>query len=135
MATENDTRGDAGASVDWEVAATLTCGDDALLGELIEMFPEESDKHLEAIRIGIEQGDGPTLARAAHTLKSSAGLFGASELAASALEMEILGQSSSFGEAAARLPGLQRMTSRVTAALKRGRPEVKPRKDTDNDEQ
>ena len=123
MTTESDTDSDAGIPVDWQVARTLTGGDDALLDELLELFPEESEKHLEAIRIAIEQGDGPSLTRSAHTLKSSAKLFGAARLAARALEMETLGQSSSTGEAEARLQDLQTETSRVIAALKLGRPE------------
>jgi HPt (histidine-containing phosphotransfer) domain-containing protein len=123
MAIEDKTESDAGIPIDWQVARNFTGGDDALLDELLELFPEESEKHLEAIRIAIERGDGPSLARAAHTLKSSARLFGASTLAARALEMETLGQSSSTVEAEARLPDLQTQTSRVIAALKQGRAE------------
>ena len=124
MTTDNDTDSDAGIPIDWQVARTLTGGDDALLDELLELFPEESEKHLEAIRVAIEEGDGPSLTRSAHTLKSSAKFFGAATLAACALEMEALGESSSTGEAEARLPDLQTETSRVIAALKQGRPKA-----------
>lgn len=124
MTTDNDTDSDAGIPIDWQVARTLTGGDDALLDELLELFPEESEKHLEAIRVAIEEGDGPSLTRSAHTLKSSAKFFGAATLAARALEMEALGESSSTGEAEARLPDLQTETSRVIAALKQGRPKA-----------
>lgn len=123
MTTENEPHNDAAGSIDWEVARTLTGGDDALLDELIALFPVESAKHLEAIRIAIEQGDGPSLTRAAHTLKSSAKIFGATTLAACALEMETLGQSTSTREAEARLADLRTQTSRMIAALHRGRPE------------
>ena len=88
------------------------------------MFPEESEKHLEAIRAAIEQNDGPSITRAAHTLKSSARFFGAATLAARASEMETLGESLNTAEAEARLLDLQRETSRVIAALKQGRPEA-----------
>ena len=95
MSEDNsDSGGESGSPVDWEVARTLTGGDDELLEELIALFPEESARHLEAIRTAIEQRDEVSLTRAAHTLKSSARLFGATSLAASALELETLGQSS-----------------------------------------
>ena len=124
MATEEKTESDAGIPIDWQVARNFTGGDDALLDELLEMFPEESEKHLETIRAAIAQGDGPSLTRAAHTLKSSARFFGATRLAAGALEMETLGESSRTAEAEVRLPDLQTETSRVIAALKQGRPEA-----------
>ena len=124
MATDDNIESDAGIPIDWQVARNFTGGDDALLDELIEMFPEESEKHLEAIRIAIEHGDASSLTRSAHTLKSSARFFGAATLAAHALEMETLGESSSTAEAEARLLDLQTETSRVIAALKQGRPEA-----------
>ena len=113
----------AESCIDWEAARTLTGGDDELLDELIEMFPLESGKHLAAIRVAIEQSDGPSLTRAAHTLKSSARLFGAAALAERAQEMEALGQSSSVELARDGLPGLETELDRVIAALKLGRPQ------------
>ena len=124
MATDENTESDAGIPIDWQVARNFTGGDDTLLDELVELFPEESEKHLAAIRAAIAQGDGPSITRAAHTLKSSARFFGAATLAARALEMETLGESSSTADAEARLPDLQTETSRVIAALKQGRPEA-----------
>ena len=59
MATEDKTESDAGVPIDWQAARNFTGGDDALLDELLQMFPEESEKHLEAIRAAIEQNDGP----------------------------------------------------------------------------
>jgi len=123
MTTENtDPDRSADPAIDWDTAHNLTGGDEELLDELIELFPEESTKHLEEIRVAIEQGDASSLTRAAHTLKSSARLFGALSLADRALEMETLGQSSSIQEAQARLPDLTTETRRVNAALQH-RPE------------
>ena len=119
---DTDRKDDAEAVVDWNAARSLTGGDDALLDELIELFPEESAKHLAAIRAAIEEGDAPALTRAAHTLKSSARLFGAKGLAARALELEELGRCSKPADALARLPELESETERVLAALKRGYP-------------
>ena len=124
MTTEKvDPVGDVPVCVDWEVARSLTGGDDGLLAELIEMFPAESAKHLQAIGLAVEQEDGDLLTRAAHTLKSSARLFGAAQLAAGALEMEMLGRSSNLGVARGLLANLEIETARVIDALNQGRPD------------
>jgi len=104
--------------VDWDAARNLTGGDDSLLDELIELFPAESAKHVEAIRQAIEAGDAESLTRAAHTLKGSARLFGAGALAACALELENLGRADSLDEAAKRVPEISAATDRVVAALR-----------------
>jgi HPt (histidine-containing phosphotransfer) domain-containing protein len=114
---------DAESCVDWDAARNLTGGDDELLDELIDMFPLESARHLEAIRLAIEQSDGPSLTRAAHTLKSSARLFGAAALAERAQEMEGHGQSSNFELASDGVAGLETELDRVIDALKLGRPQ------------
>ena len=124
MNTEKvDPVSDAPVCVDWEVARSLTGGDDGLLAELIEMFPAESAKHLKAIDLAVEQGDENSLTRAAHTLKSSARLFGAVQLAASALQMEMLGRSSNLEAAPGLLADLEIETARVIEALNQGRPD------------
>ncbi len=107
-------------SVDWEVARKLTAGDTELLDELLALFPKESNKQLGAISDAIEQGDGPGLVRAAHTLKSSANMFGASALAAHALEMETLAQAANIVEAKSLLPHLHDALERVFMALEQG---------------
>ena len=106
--------------IDWEVARSLTGGDAGLLDELVALFPVESAKHLGEIRAGMASGDAQRVARAAHTLKSSAGFFGARTLVACALEVEQLGKALNLPQAAARLPTLQSETSRLTAALAAG---------------
>jgi HPt (histidine-containing phosphotransfer) domain-containing protein len=103
--------------VDWETARRLTGGDAELLVELGELFGPESAKHLAAIRDAIAAADGPGLTRAAHTLKSSAKLFGAEVLVDRALEMETLGQDSRFSDADARLPELESAARDVVEAL------------------
>ena len=108
--------------IDWQVARSLTGGDEELLDDLIELFPAESSKHLHNVRTGIETGDAHLLVRGAHSLKSAAGFFGAVTLIACALEVEDLGRASSITEAAERLPALEAETFRLTAALKQARP-------------
>ena len=108
--------------IDWQVARSLTGGDEELLNDLIELFPAESSKHLHNVRTGIETGDAQLLVRGAHSLKSAAGFFGAVTLIACALEVEDLGRASSITEAAERLAALEAETSRLTAALQQARP-------------
>jgi CheY-like chemotaxis protein len=104
--------------VDWEVARRLTGGDESLLAELIELFPEESSSHLAAVRAGIAEQDAESLTRGAHSLKSSAGFFGAAQLVSLALEMETLGRAGSLSDAAERVVALEEAVACVTAALK-----------------
>lgn len=114
---DSDLERNAGDVVDWEAARQMTGGDDALLDELVALFPEESAKHLEAIREAIGNQDSESLNRAAHTLKSSARLFGASALATCALTIENLAGTAEMDEAAALVPELESHLRRVVAAL------------------
>jgi CheY-like chemotaxis protein/HAMP domain-containing protein len=103
--------------VDWEVAARLTGGDEDLLKELTAMFPVESAQNIQAITTALQERDAEALTRAAHTLKSSARLFGAQALVASALAMEESGQRSCFTSAQQNLPQLKDLASAVIAEL------------------
>jgi len=103
--------------VDWDVARSLTGGDEALLDELIELFPAESNQQLEAMRRGIEHGDAQLLTRSAHSLKSGALIFGASALAEAALSMETLGRQEELEGAGALLESLEIEARRLDAAL------------------
>ena len=120
MKTEES--GDSGAeAIDWDVARSLTGGDEALLDELAELFPEESSKHAEMIRQGLESGEGDTLKRAAHTLKSSAKLFGANDLSVCAQQIETLAGQGKITEVETILPELDSQLERVLVALNRRR--------------
>jgi CheY-like chemotaxis protein/HPt (histidine-containing phosphotransfer) domain-containing protein len=109
--------------VDWDLARSLTGGDEALLDDLIEVFPEESSRQLEAMRRGIENRDAQLLTRSAHSLKSAALVFGASRLAEAALSMETLGRRAELKDAGPLLQTLEIETSRLNATLasQRGR--------------
>lgn len=104
--------------VDWEAARNLTGGDDGLLKDLVEMFPLEGARQLAAMKAAIEEKDGDALGRAAHTLKSSAKLFGAQVLANCAQEIESM--SADLDGATQSLPELERHFERVVAALEQG---------------
>lgn len=118
----NETTDGGESPIDWQVALSLTAGDVQLLKELIELFPAEAAKHLAAVRQAIADRDAEQLTRAAHTLKSSAGFFGAPTLVACALRVEQLGKESEIDGARECLAALEAETLRLTAALERERP-------------
>ena len=77
---------------EWDAALENVGGDEAMLRELAEMFFAECPKLMQQIREHIVSADGPELRRAAHTLKGSAHVFGAEEVAAAAHRLEEIGR-------------------------------------------
>ena len=65
----------------------------------------------------LETGDAGRLVRGAHTLRSAAGLLGASALVEAAFEMESLGRDERLADAGMRLEALETETARLLAAL------------------
>jgi CheY-like chemotaxis protein len=63
-------------SFDPSPALAATGGDLDLLAQLVAVFREERPKLIRRIRDGVAAGDATAVARAAHTLKGSAGIFG-----------------------------------------------------------
>ena len=83
---------------EWDAALESVGGDEAMLRELAEMFFVECPKLMQQIREHIAGADGPELRRAAHTLKGSAHVFGAEEVAAAAHRLEEIGREGFDGE-------------------------------------
>lgn len=106
--------------VDWDAARSLTGGDDALLDEIVELFPVESARHLEGVREAIAAADAEGLERSAHTLKSAARMFGARSVVALAEEMEVFGRESRVDAAEALVERLEAETARLVKALHEG---------------
>jgi len=55
----------------------LGAGDPEFVVELIELFVDQTPRHLEAMQASLSVGDTLAVAKAAHTMKSSAGYLGA----------------------------------------------------------
>jgi CheY-like chemotaxis protein len=108
---------DAAAVVDWDHARSLAGGDEALLDELIGVFPADSSQQLEEMRRGVAKRDAQLITRSAHSLKSAAQVFGASRLADAALSMEMLGRSAELTNVEALLETVEIETRRLNAAL------------------
>lgn len=66
----------------------LTAGEDQALEELVRGFLTNSRELVEEMRKALSASDRATLERAAHSLKGSAAMFGASELSARAAKIE-----------------------------------------------
>lgn len=65
-----------------------TGGDAEFVVMLLETFAADAPATLDALRRGLASGDGAAVGRAAHTLKSNARTFGASELAELCSDLE-----------------------------------------------
>lgn len=105
--------------LDLDTARRLTGGDENLLRELAEMFPGESRRHLDGVRAGIERAEAELIRRSAHSLKSTAGLFGASALVSAARAVEQAGSADDLAGAESALDALGEEVARLEAALRR----------------
>lgn len=83
----------------------------AALGEVLDLYMENSPKRIATVRDGLKTGDLAAAARALHDIKSSAGMIGAAGLQRLALEMEQLARDADAN-------GLQERFARLEAASK-----------------
>jgi two-component system sensor histidine kinase/response regulator len=93
------TNGEPTAALDRRALLDRVEGDMELLGDIIELFKEDSVRQLAAIRDAIDKKQPDLLRRAAHTLKGTCGNLGVTEAAATALELEKLAASGDLSRA------------------------------------
>ncbi len=86
----------------------------ALASELIGDFLTDLDKNMEVLKEAVKARDSATMARICHTIKGSAGLFGASEVSDLAAQIEEEAKHLSRGEAF-------RLVSELAASFDRSR--------------
>jgi len=108
----------ADVSFEWDAALERVGGDEAMLRDLAEMFFAECPKLMQQIREHIAGADGPELRRAAHTLKGSAHVFGAEEVADAAHRLEEIGREEAFADAEEALALLEDEVARLLPALR-----------------
>jgi len=101
------TNGEPTAALDRSALLERVEGDMDLLGDLIELFKEDSVRQLAAIGDAIDKKQPDLLRRAAHTLKGTCGNLGATEAAATALELEKLAASGDLSRAHESLRSLE----------------------------
>ncbi len=95
----------------------LVGGEQALLGELIDSFLEETPTLITALRRGLEEGNPPGIRQAAHTLKSSSRDFGATQLSEWARVLEEMSKSGKLDGAEALVTLVEAGYGRVEEAL------------------
>ena len=101
-----------------ESLRALSPDEPGFLGELVEIYRQDTPQRLAELDAALAKKDGSALVRAAHTIKGSSGNFGATTLARLAQDLEEHGKSSDFAAAAAALPKFKAELARVDAALK-----------------
>jgi CheY-like chemotaxis protein len=107
--------------IDWEVARKNTGYNAVLLEHLVKTFLAEIPQVLAEICQAVETSDAGLLRRAAHTLKSSAAVFGAQPVLDAALRLETMGGEDSFTVAAQGLERLTSQAARLVEVLKAAR--------------
>ncbi len=99
---------DGAPTFDQAAALARLAGDEGLLRELVEVFLEELDGWMVAIRAAVSGRDAPTLKRSAHTLKGAVDSVGGTAAYGAAMELERMGREADLAgveEALVRLEG------------------------------
>jgi HPt (histidine-containing phosphotransfer) domain-containing protein len=91
-------------------------GDD-FINELIDVFLNDAPDMLKQMQIALAVQDVDTFRRAAHSLKSNANTFGATELAALAKELELIGRERKLNTVGDKLEKLFAEYVQVESAL------------------
>jgi CheY-like chemotaxis protein len=95
-----------------------------LVEEMIELFLETSPQLLAEVETAVANGDGPLLARSAHTLKGALQNMCAQQCARLALRLETCGRKGEMVQAGLSLAELQNEWKRLQSALKEAAQEV-----------
>ena len=93
--------------------------DDAVIGQLIDLYAEDSPRQLAGAVSALEQRDMAALARAAHSLKSTSASMGATAVSGMALELEHHAKQNDPAQAAAVIERLHPAVSNTIAAFAR----------------
>ena len=117
-------------AVDAEVLRRLASslgegGGDAVRG-LIETFRSHAPDLIAALRRGVENGDVESVRVAAHTLKSNASMFGASDLAEASRQVEVSAGDGALADGARNVDRIASELERVTGELERLGRELRP---------
>lgn len=104
-------------SLDRDALLNRVSHDVELLRELAGLFKEDAPRLLTEIREAIGNGDANRIERAAHSLKGTAGNFGAYQTAAAAGRIEVFGKNGDVRSAAAALPRLEETLNHFQPAL------------------
>jgi len=113
----HDAGGPENNGFDWQRALDSLDGNRQLLGELIDIFREESPKLRTEIETAIAAGDLTSLRRAAHTLKGALGHLAAGKARQIAEQVEELARGQNLQAARQLWPRLQSELDQLNPAL------------------
>ncbi len=96
------------------------------LEEIVDTFLEEAPTRLAELRRGVDQNDSALAGRAAHTLKSNGGTFGAVELVSLCRRLEVAARANDLAGSADLLDAVDvqwtLVSKELTALRNNGRP-------------
>jgi PAS domain S-box-containing protein len=92
-------------------------GDMELLGDIIQLFKDDSARQIATIRDAIDKKKADVVRRAAHSLKGTCGNLGAPEAAATALELEKFAAAGDLTRALDSLRSLETQIQRAARLL------------------
>ncbi len=124
MTKEGDFKSNESGSmvIDWDVLGALEAyrapGDPDPRINLITLYMKFSSELVELVKTAIKTWNGPSLASAAHSLKSSSMSMGARKLGALCQELEQTGNAGIPSETVDLLNRIDEQYAEVTAALK-----------------
>lgn len=88
------------------------------ISELVTTFLEDGPRMLQELRDSLAANDAETFKRAAHSMKTNAATFGATELAELSKALEMLGRSNNLREVGNLLEVLKEAYEQASAGLK-----------------
>ncbi len=103
--------------LDKAAALARVDGDIELLRELVELFLDECPRLASKIQKAVENRDSRALGRAAHTLKSSVGNFGARGALKAALKLEMMAREGDLTEAEEACTALEEEIEKLKPVL------------------
>jgi PAS domain S-box-containing protein len=96
-------------------------GDGESVGGLIDTFLQHAPEQAQALREAVERGDAEEVRRAAHTLKSNAATFGATDLETLSRDLESQAKAGSLKGGSAMVARVEEELRRATLALEQVR--------------
>jgi HPt (histidine-containing phosphotransfer) domain-containing protein len=88
------------------------------INELIDTFLDDAPKMLAELHLALNAKDADTFRRAAHSMKSNANTFGATQLAALSKELEMLGKENELPDNGDQVKALEEAYAFVREELK-----------------
>jgi signal transduction histidine kinase/DNA-binding response OmpR family regulator/HPt (histidine-containing phosphotransfer) domain-containing protein len=96
-------------------------GQDQFLAEVIDIYLDDAPKLLQVMKKAVAQGKVTSLQQAAHTLKSSSAIFGATSLSHFCQELEVSGSTGTWAKAVALMSQVETEYEKVQTALRQER--------------